>query len=343
METLTGQPGDSVKSDEASKPENALKLIVDNAFKFHFHQLLERLLEVKGQTQAVRRPHWLKMRPSDWLSFPASDVRRVNLLPNDNIDVEVTFGGFYGVDAPLPQYFLEDVTRQDEKGKRIQAFLDVFNNQAYWLRHLGWRKFRLLHEPGVNNLFQRLAAAQTGTYHRRLRARIATPGALVNRCRSAAGIENLLRDLLVLPELEVDDKAVSLVTVDEQLTLDGQQALGSDTFLGQQMPVLGRKVNIHTGEVNSEKGQALQPEGLLGQQLGELLQHYLPASVGFDVQITLPASERPPSRLGEGQLRLGQAMVLGDKAPEAFRLTFSKDQYQRALTQQGDLPQGKAA
>ncbi len=328
---------------DAWQPSDSLTRIAADACQYHFHQLVELLLEERGNAKAERRPDWLKLKPSDWLSFPASDIRRVNLLPNRNVEVEATFAGFYGVDAPLPQYFLEDVTHQDEVGKRIQAFLDVFNNQAYWLLHQGWRKYRLLQEPGLNNLFQRLASAQTGTYHQRLKAQVAIPGALASRCRSAAGIENILRDALALPELEVDDDVVSQVPVDEELILDGQQALGLDTFLGQQMSVLGRQVDVHTGEVDAVKGQSLQPEGLLGQQLGELLQQYLPAGVDYEVQITLPANERPPLQLGHPASRLGQAIALGEDVKEACRLTFSKDHYQRALSQRGDKSLDEAA
>ncbi|GGX39266.1 type VI secretion system baseplate subunit TssG [Saccharospirillum salsuginis] len=321
---------------DTRESSHALEAIVAQACDYHFHQLVEVILNQEGAGHTDLRPSWLKLRPCDWLSFPASDVKRVNILEDQNVEVEATFAGFYGVDAPLPQYFLEDVTHQDEVGKRIQTFLDVFNNQTYWLLHQGWRKFRLLQEAGENNLFQRLASAQTGTYFNRLTTAVATPGALASRCRSAAGIENILREALALPELDVDDDVISQVPVDEELTLDGQQALGHDTFLGQQMSVLGQRVDVHTGEVDGSKGQALQPEGDLGQRLGALLQQYLPAGVDYQVQITLPSSERPPLQLGHSASRLGQAMALGEDVKEPCQLTFSKDHYQRALRQGED-------
>lgn len=323
-------------------PSSAIASVIEDACSYHYHQLLEVLLYEKGETQADQRPSWLSLRPCDWLSFPASDVKRVNLKEDQRLEVEATFAGFYGVDAPLPQYFLEDVTHQDEVGRRIQAFLDVFNNQAYWLLHLGWRKYRLLQEAGENNLFQRLAAAQTGSYHQRHTVHTAKPGALASRCRSAAGIESILREALALPELKVDDDVITQIPVDGELALDGGQALGDDTLLGSQMSVLGRQVDVDTGEVDAGQGQSLQPEGDLGQRLGALLQQYLPAGVDYEVHITLPATERPPIQIGHSASRLGQAMALGENVSQACRLTFSKDHYQRAL-RQGQMSVPEAA
>lgn len=315
MDPKTRPSTNPLKPVEVDESELALQSIIDSACEFHFHQLVERLLALKGESDAVRRPRWLKIRPSDWLSFPASDVRRVRALSGGGVEVEATFGGFYGVDAPLPQYFLEDVTRQDDKGKRIQAFLDVFNNQAYWLRHLGWRKFHLLFEPGDNNLFQRLASVQTGSYHRRLRGQVTLPGAMITRTRSAVGIESVLRETLARPDLEIDDTAIALVEVEPSPPLDGNGdsknlQLGDRLLLGQRVPVQGRKVVIRIPEVSLKEERALRPDGEQGKLMAELLREYLPAGVGFDVHITLAADSWHTPRLGDSDSCLGRPLKI---------------------------------
>ncbi|MEP4546451.1 MAG: type VI secretion system baseplate subunit TssG [Saccharospirillum sp.] len=309
---------------------NAVNTLVEQATRFHFHQLVEAVLAARGESAAVARPDWLRLRPSDWLSFPASDVRRVSRLPGNGVEIETTFFGFYGVDAPLPQYFLEDVTHQDDAGQRIQAFLDVFNNQAYWLLHQGWRKFELLQQVGDQNLLQRTSSALLGGYHRRHQLSSGLPGALAAKCRSAAGVESVLQAALSLPELDIDTQVLTQVRVDQVMSLDGSQALGRDTLLGQTMSVMGRHVRVQTGEVNAEQGAALNPGGELGQRLNDLLDQYLPSGVGYDVHIRLPASERLPMQLGTSTVRLGQALVMGEAVSTDCTLVFTSQQYKQA-------------
>ena len=324
METNHGPSGDAVNT------------FVDQATRFHFHQLVEAVLAARGESSTDSRPDWLRLRPSDWLSFPASDVRRVNRLPGNGIEIETTFFGFYGVDAPLPQYFLEDVTHQDDAGQRIQAFLDVFNNQAFWLLHQGWRKFELLQQIGDQNLLQRTSSALLGNYHRRHRLSSGLPGALAAQCRSAAGVESVLQSALSLPELDIDTQVLTQVRVDQEMSLDGSQALGRDTLLGQTMSVMGRHVRVQTGEVDAQQGAALNPGGELGQRLNDLLGQYLPAGVGYDVHIRLPASERVPMQLGASPVRLGQALILGEAVSNECTLVFTSQQYQQASAEPAD-------
>ncbi|WP_428241894.1 type VI secretion system baseplate subunit TssG [Gynuella sp.] len=301
--------------------------ITEQATEYHFHQLIETLLDICDGVEARNCPSWLKLKPSDWLSFPASDVRKVSVLPSEKIEVESTFFGFYGVDAPLPQYFLQDITYQDEDGKRLQAFLDIFNQQAYWLLHQGWRKFHLLQHAGENNLFVRLATSLAGVYFERHKLSGWAAGSLANRCRSAVGIEAVLRDTLQLPDLAVDDQIISNIEIEQTLSLNGQQALGEETVLGDHVAVLGHAIQIQTGMVTKEKAALLRPDGELGKRTREVLEYYLPQGVTYEVVIVLAPNQNTPFRLGEEELCFGQPILLGEDGAHPYRMVFSDHHY----------------
>lgn len=338
METLHRQKSGALVSHErisTDTPAPAVAPMADllqaalaQPHQFHVHQLLSLLEDAAPEGKSPARS--IHIVPSDWMSFPASDVRSVRQLADRRYQVEVTFGGFYGVDAPLPQYFLEEITQRREAGQRLQAFLDIFNQQSYWLRHQAWKKFRLEKPDQVPNLFHRIAAASCGQYWHWDATTMAQAGALRPQGRSAQAIASLLRGRFGLPDLRVHKSAASWCAIDTPFTLNGQQALGSDTLLGERAPSLGRSVTIQTGRISRAKATALSPEGEDGETLAHLVEEFLPNGVSYSVEVTFPVDESIQFQLGDPNAMLGEPLTLGTPANADGFLTqtFTGSRYQ---------------
>ena len=52
------------------------------------------------------------------------------------------FLGLYGVDAVLPDYFLNDIATHKDGSESLAAFLDIFNHRITTLFFQAWKKYR---------------------------------------------------------------------------------------------------------------------------------------------------------------------------------------------------------
>ncbi|WCN10811.1 type VI secretion system baseplate subunit TssG [Marinomonas mediterranea] len=315
-----------------------------SACEYHYHQLLNVLLKMKGQTQVRDKPSWLTLKPSDWLSFPASDVHKLTQGHNDNWQLEATFFGLYGVDAPTPHYFLQDVTQNSEAGKCIAAFLDIFNQNAYWLLHKSWQKFQPLANAGNDNLFIKMCLAISGRlplprseYNKgsdgdapsTVGQKGFSVGALSNRKKSLCVVENMLRHALSLPNLMVSSNLVKTVDTHQALPLGELLSLGDNTLLGSKVSVVGQAIKINLGVISLEHLEDFKPGGEKARYLASLLEDYLPTLVSYRIGASVVVEGMPPMELStKGQaLKLGAPLVLGE-AGQNIEYEFSDQSYQ---------------
>ncbi|MDX1341842.1 MAG: type VI secretion system baseplate subunit TssG [Reinekea sp.] len=302
--------------------------ILANGHRYHFHQLLfllEQLLpedSVGGFSQRVR------IRPDTSLAFPASDVRGVSRLPGQRYEVVSRFMGLYGVDSPLPQYFIDDVTAQDDSGKQLQAFLDIFNQRLYSLLHEAWKKQNPFTQLDEQGLYYRLTSAMTGQYWDGKKDAMAFGGSFIGSGRNVESLEAILQEALSLDELEIDSDIISWVQVEDGLQLNGEQALGLDTCLGDAIPVIGRKIDVKVGPVEHEVSQSLQPSADMGQKMAGILKEFLPDGVDFDVSIQLTPKYRQDWQLGSEQSLLGIHSLLGEANGRGLSFKLTSQQFQ---------------
>jgi len=141
---------------EAGVRGTVMQDLFSRAYRFEFFQALwllqqrfgghhpEEIFEVSPRRADAR----LRITADGSTVFPASDVRRIETIHNPDrsetpiVDVTVTFMGLYGINSPLPSYFVEHVARSDEGS--LEAFLDMFNHRVYSLFFRSWKKYRPL-------------------------------------------------------------------------------------------------------------------------------------------------------------------------------------------------------
>ena len=305
---------------------------------FEFFQAL-RLAERLWPGQAVpgsgldgreRLEQRLRLRAAPEISFPAGDIRRAGFDDQGRLVLELAFLGLYGVDAPMPGYFLERVAAGDEGAAPLRDFLDLFNHRFYVLFYQAWRKYRPHLQPPSSRQehLYRLAALSGHAAEARETPGLAAAGLLGARVRGAGGLVALLRNFLPGSPVTVRTFVPSWVRVDGIGALGEGPILGDDTLVGDRVLDLGGKIEIHIGPVDAETGRSLLPAGSLGPRLAELVRAYLDPTLRFDVVLEIRA-EGGAVRLGDTDLVLGWSTWLGRPA-RTRSLRVSDRSYRRA-------------
>ncbi len=131
-----------------------LRPFIEQGNRFGFYQLLYMLERVHtgapqlGETGPAAAEK-IRMRPSAAMSFPASDVERVeDLVGPDGVErtrITTTFMGLYGASSPLFSYFVERIAQAEHQGQResVRDMLDVMHHRLLSLLYRTWTKYRL--------------------------------------------------------------------------------------------------------------------------------------------------------------------------------------------------------
>lgn len=291
-----------------------LTQLTHHATRFHFHSMMEAMIALIADGDMSVAKQRLRLLPHDGLAFPASDIRSLSVSHTEALDqmiemwtLKLNFMGFYGVDAPLPHYFLEAVTEQTEAGQRVQKFLDIFNNHSYWLLHESWRKRELLGSEG-EALYQEMMTAIAGGNQQVTDY----AGQYLHANRSVDSLAGMISDLLGGLAVTVDNNQVSYVAIDSDCGLGTGLALGDNALLGDQFLIRGRHVKINLANVPQKLAEQLAPGAQLGEMMAKFVASYLPFGVSFDVQVTMQMDPDSQLVLGQHGSTLGFNAILGD-------------------------------
>lgn len=136
------------------------EFIVRNAATMNFFQfcrVLETLAE-GSEEKAVEST--VRFRRVKSLSFPSGEIASVEYDAEADLPtVRTTFLGLYGVDAVLPDYFLNDIATHKDGSESLAAFLDIFNHRITTLFFQAWKKYRypfLFQREGQDDLSRSL-------------------------------------------------------------------------------------------------------------------------------------------------------------------------------------------
>lgn len=276
----------------------------------------------------------LKLRPAPEISFPAADIRRCRFDEQGRIEFELNFLGLYGVDGPLPHFFLETIAGQDDPGKVLRAFLDVFNQRLYQLLYLGWKKFNDQGQRG--SLYQRYLGAVAGLGAADASGQsLAYAGLLGSRVKNAEGLVGLLRDFLQMP-VSIRQHLPCWVRLSNRPALGakGEEALvlGENCSLGDRVLDVSRKVLIRIGAVPVSQAVALLPGRERAMELGRLIHQYLNPTIEFDIELLVASEPGPPTRLGCQEAILGWSAGLGEMGTGTYRIQLPGSSFNPART-----------
>jgi type VI secretion system protein ImpH len=347
--TARPTPGPAAGGDPARTPSPSappvLRALLEDGHRFDFFQavwLLEQHLDRPGAPDLFRRsprrraaPR-IRIRPASSSAFPAADVRRVDLqdVPGrgPTAEVEVTFMGLYGVNAPLPSYFVERIVRTPEEGAVLRDFLDLLNHRIYTLLYRGWKKFRPLRaragrgaetdavpgsSPSHRHRFDRLAGLPDGGPRpepRTHRHSLAFAGRLAAHVRNREGLEGLLRAVLDVP-VRICENVGRWVPLPSRPTLGRSTRrpvqVGRHGVVGERLFDVAGKFRIVLGPLDLATYRSLRPGGTGARTLQSVVTLYLLDALDYDVDLRLDPSDLAPAALGDDRSRVGSTARLG--------------------------------
>jgi type VI secretion system protein ImpH len=262
-------------------------------------------------------PAAIRFRPAVELSFPAGDIRRCRLDEEGRLELQLNFMGFYGVDAPVPHYFLEAAA--GEEGGALRAFLDIFNHRLYELFYLGWKKFLCPVLPGGKSTFERyLSALSGGGGNAGNAVEQAFAGPLGSPVKNGPGLAGILCEFLDETPVEVVQFCSRWVPLTDLPPVGGSPGeplvLGENLVLGGSVLDVGRRVELRIGPLPLDKALNLLPGGERSATVARLIRRYLPPTIDFDLLLRVRVEQTAPLQLGAEAMMLGWNSCLGENS-----------------------------
>jgi type VI secretion system protein ImpH len=271
----------------------------------------------------------LRFRPYEMYVFPTSDIRSFSEMP-DYMQYVFNFMGLYGINAPLPRCYHEQVAIQqsvhDEGKVPIQNFLDIFNNRFYWLYYHAWKKYRAylqLVSEETNKTSQRIFSFIGLGFKGEERDRSISPfklfqlsGILSGKVKNRGGLQTLLQEFFPGVAFRIREFIPSMVPLNERPKVgrsDGSDShrLGKNSVLGRSVKDYLSKICIHAGPIDFDDYLSFLPGGGKMNLLKKLINLYLNDSLMFDIRFSVRADTVQSIPWNDKRIRLGYSMWLG--------------------------------
>lgn len=282
----------------------------------------------------------MRIRPELSLTFPSSDISRVEELPGEQSSFLVTaaFLGLYGVSSPLPTFYTEDLLREAAEDESIMRdFIDIINHRLYELFFhclTKYHQFFQVVEEERPQYLQRLYCL-LGIGEKELRDEVPGPYGLLRYIglfsqfpRSALGLKTLLRDAFHGIPLEIIPCCSRKLSIPEDqrmyLGISGI-SLGENSCLGQEIEDRMNAFRIKIGPVNQTLFQGLLPGNRDFKKLSFLTRFYLTDPLDYDLDLTLSEGEVHTTILSGrnwSKLGLDTWVFSGDNYPDEARAVF---------------------
>lgn len=264
----------------------------------------------------------IRVRPALSLAFPPADIDRIQEADNrDRPGYEITtnFLGLYGISSPLPTFYTEDLmTEAAEDESACRDFIDVINQRIFELFYdccIRYRQSFQVIEGGSRQHLERIFCLM-GIGDAPLRDSVADPyqliryiGLLIQKPRSAMGLETILKDALEGVPLSVVPcvKRRAKIPADQKLSLGSpNNRLGENTIVGEEIVDRMGKFAIRIGPLSSEAYQGFYPEAENYKTARFLTDLYIVERLEYDIEVILSEGEAKTVCLGEpDHARLG--------------------------------------
>jgi len=314
-------------ANNLTKPRLTLQQVIAEAHRYHPFQLVELLQRLTAPDTPVR------IRPSDSLAFPAGDVEQAEQLADGSLNVRMRFDGLYGVDSPLPHYFLEDATVDTDYAERIRAFLDIFNLAFYQIRQAVWQIGRFydsaLGQPG---LLSRIMCDMLPPNLVETPECLQYPGLYLQGHPGGKTLAAMLRQLLDCPALELTTDTCSWQPLSQPSCLGNVLTINGNLALGRRVAVRGQLLTLRMGKLNLPEAERVQPGGMLSGSLARALKTALPEDMVWMVEFFTKADSRS-RRLGSKKMALGRSNTLTNQQDQWIRQRYVSSQYQYLIQQ----------
>lgn len=306
--------------------------IVEEGYLFDFFQLvhlLERWLDRPVPLGRVGpyRDEGLRLQPDASLTFPPSDVRRVETprasdgtdddgrpIPVDwSYRIIVHFMGLYGSAAPTPVYLTELIGSTDVDADELTDFLDLFNHRLLSLFWRAWVKYRYPYrwETGGEDEVSAQLLSYIGLNDPEARRRTGLSagkllrylGLLSLRTRPPVGLRLMVSDYFGGVETRIEERMFRWVPVPPEGRNRLGQAnatLGMDLTVGERVPDRSGKLRVSLGPLHFEEYLGFLPGTPKFRELCALARLWVADRFDFDVELVIRREEIPELQMAEG-------------------------------------------
>jgi type VI secretion system protein ImpH len=281
---------------------------------FEFFQavrLLERLYPDRNGVGRFGDPKeevvHFSARPA--IGFPASEVHAVDLPGNRPARMVVNFMGLVGPLGVLPYHYTQLVgERARGRDRALRDFLDLFQHRLISLFYRAWEKyhFTAVYERAGQDPVTEHLRDLIGLGIAALRDRLPVPdegllfytGALAPQPRSAAALEDMLKDLLGVP-VEVEQFVGGWYRLSSSMQCYiGDDAgpsnqLGLGAVVGDEMWDQQARVCLRLGPLTREQYERFLPGGDDHELLRTVARFFAHDQFDFDVRLVLARDEVP--------------------------------------------------
>jgi len=307
---------------EVGRSSLNLKLeLLKKGHAFSFFQVM-RLLRLlvsdweRTEEKRVKEGEKIRIRPELSLTFPASDVAKIEEFTDDGPSflVTATMLGLYGTSSPLPTFYTEDLMNEEAEDLSVtRDFIDIFNHRLYHLLFHCWTKYReflqLVEENNPKDLEKLFCLIGLGETELRedlpeSYSLLRYTGLFTQFPRSALGLETLLQDAFGGIPVEVIPcvKRRVMIPFDQRFSFGTSgNSLGEDSFVGEEIDDRMGAFHLRIGPLKSGPFHALLPGQHHHQRLVFLTQFYLIEPFEYDFELVLAEREAETICLGSPQ------------------------------------------
>ncbi|MDH3255195.1 MAG: type VI secretion system baseplate subunit TssG, partial [Acidobacteriota bacterium] len=296
--------------------ENAL---MDNPNAFGFFQavrVLERLLPERRSVGEFAEPAAEVVRFSvpPVLTFPASEIQSLTMVPDEPAGMAVNFMGLSGPQGVLPYYYTVLVGERSRAGDQaLGDFLDIFSHRMISLFYRAWGKYRfaITDERGKQDRLTEhlldIVGIGTSGFQDLLAVRdhslVFYAGLLGPQQRPAVALQQLLEDYYGI-DVEVEQFVGGWYSLAESTQcsvgdeVDASTQLGMGAVVGDEVWDQQARVRIKLGPLTRKQFDQFLPTGSAYESLRALTRFFSGDQFDFEIQLVLARDDVPACVLG---------------------------------------------
>ncbi|OBY51378.1 type VI secretion system baseplate subunit TssG [Aggregatibacter aphrophilus] len=292
---------------------------------FNFHQLIEVVakassanLELLENTLLEDSLYLFSSNPK--ISFPLSDIEKVNIINRDNktqFNIVVNFLGLQGSSGPLPGSVLDEIAEEFYESEHIKIkYLDFFNHHLISLLHQIWRKYKyyIKFKEDFSDIYSKNMMSLIGISreyseysHLKWDKIFYYLGIIQSRIRTPQVLSTIIQYYFSLDKVEIKEHARQLVQLDsEQRSSLGNNnmMLGDDFIAGDVVESFSNKFDVAIHNLDISQFYQFLPLGHKYTELKELIRFLLKDPLPYDISLGLHPQTHSTFVLGENKSSL---------------------------------------
>ena len=309
--------------------QDMLPQLLENIHRYQFQQALYLIENTWLADHKIHENHpQLKLLAANQVSFPGADISHAIINKQQQIELSLNFMGLYGVDAPLPHYFIDLCLRDEESAECLRHFLNVVSRHLWCLLYRGWKKYHPYVEVqhAHSRYLHYLQALSGGVLNAQDTQEYALTGLLGSKFNGASGlvscVQNLLNNTQVILK-QFQSHWQHRLNV-EQLGRD-HLVLGDNIALGHKLLSVQQRISLEIGPVSLKFAMTLWPNQVRAKRLNNLIRRYLPPQIKHNLVVNVRPETKRQLQLGATDNFLGWSTWLGTPLKQSYALQIANN------------------